>query len=145
MDRSRATSPRGAAGFDEIVDTLDKLIARGQYLIQAKDGLSIQFTLNHITATAERFMLGTESQVQVAGDLRGLLTLIESFLSKVSADSLDASRVDSTFSRLRAKVDAWLEFRREASARHLTSMAGPSDPDDYSAFAMEEPSHFSMA
>ena len=137
--------PEGAAGFDEIVDTLDKLIARGQYLIQAKDGLSIQFTLNHITATAERFMLGTESQVQLAGDLRGLLTLIESFLGKVSAASLDANRVDSAFSRLRAKVDAWLEFRREASARHLTPIAGPSDGDDYSAFAMEEPSQFSMA
>ncbi len=109
--------PEGAAGFDEIVDTLDKLIARGQYLIQAKDGLSIQFTLNHITATAERFMLGTESQVQLAGDLRGLLTLIESFLGKVSAASLDANRVDSAFSRLRAKVDAWLEFRsRSVSA-----------------------------
>ena len=137
--------PEGAAGFDEIVDTLDKLIARGQYLIQAKDGLSIQFTLNHITATAERFMLGTESQVQLAGDLRGLLTLIESFLGKVSAASLDANRVDSAFSRLRAKVDAWLEFRTEASARHLTPMAGPSEGDDYSAFAMEEPSQFSMA
>ena len=137
--------PEGAAGVDEIVDTLNKLIARGQYLIQAKDGLSIQFTLNHVTATAERFMLGTESQVQLAGDLRGLLTLIESFLSKVSTASLDANRVDSAFSRLRAKVDAWLEFRAEASARHLTPMAGPSDQGDYSAFAMEEPSQFSMA
>jgi hypothetical protein len=147
--------PEGAAGFDEIVDTLDKLIARGQYLIQAKDGLSIPFTLNNITATAERFMLGTESQVQLAADLRGLLTLIESFLSKVFTDSLDASRIDSAFTSLRAKVDAWLAFRAETFAPHLTAAgdgrfamtptAGPSDQDDYSAFAMEEPGQFSMA
>jgi Lipoxygenase len=147
--------PEGTAGFNEILDTLNKLIARGQYLIQAKDGLSIPFTLNNITATAERFMLGTESQVQQAGNLRGLLTLIESFLSKISTDSVDASRIASAFSRLRTKVDAWQAFRAETSASHLTaaadgrsamaSTAGPSDQDDYSAFAMEEPGQFSMA
>ncbi|SRR5260370_41768800 len=42
---------------------------------------SIEYTLNNITATAERFMLGTQQQIREAGDLRGLLTLIESFLS----------------------------------------------------------------
>ena len=54
--------PEGSDGLEEILDTVNKLIARGQYLIQSKDGLSIQYTLNGITATAERFMLGTENK-----------------------------------------------------------------------------------
>src|SRR5579871_4936109 len=87
--------PEGTEGLDEFLDTLDKLIARGQYLIQPKDGLSIQYTLNNITATAERFMLGTEEQVQQAGDLRGLLILIESFLGKVFTSPLHAGRIAS--------------------------------------------------
>src|SRR5262245_19355546 len=69
--------PQGVDGLEEFFDTVSKLIARGQYLIQAKDGLSITYTLNNITATAERFMLGTEEQVQQAANLRALLTLIE--------------------------------------------------------------------
>src|SRR5713226_3560177 len=87
--------PEGADGLEEIFDTVNKLIARAQYLIQAKDGLSITYTLNNITATAERFMLGTEEQVQQAADLRGLLTLIEDFLGKSFPMPVHASRVAS--------------------------------------------------
>jgi hypothetical protein len=147
--------PEGTAGFDEILDTLNKLIARGQYLIQAKDALSIPFTLNNITATGERFMLGTENQVQQAGNLRGLLTLIESFLGKIPTDSVHASRIASAFHRLRLKLDAWLGIHAETSALRLRTEADgtsasistprPGEQDDYSAFTMEEPSQFSMA
>ena len=97
--------PEGTEGLDEIFDTLNKLIARGQYLIQSKDGLSILYTLNNITATAERFMLGTEEQVQQAADLRGLLTLIESFLSKIFTSPLHADRIASALADLRANVE----------------------------------------
>ena len=38
--------PEGAEGLEEIFDSVDRLIARGQYLIQPKDGLSITYTLN---------------------------------------------------------------------------------------------------
>src|SRR5260370_6487600 len=98
----------GADGLEEILDTVNKLIARGQYLIQAKDGLSIEYTLNNITATAERFMLGTQQQVQEAGDLRGLLTLIESFLSSSFASPAHTSRIASALTALRAKAETRL-------------------------------------
>ena len=151
--------PVGMAGFDEIVDTLSKLIARGEYLIQAKDGLSIEFTLNNITATAERFMLGTEEQVQAAADLRGLLILLETFLGRLSADPVDPSQVTTPFAGLRARMEAWLSFLAKRSESNSTEARGGASStmpavgsvdesgtqDDYSAFAMEEPSQFSMA
>src|SRR5947209_20635549 len=58
--------PVGEAGLEEVIDTVGNLVARNQYLIQAKDGLSIQYTLRGITETAERFLFGTEDQVEGA-------------------------------------------------------------------------------
>jgi hypothetical protein len=136
--------PVGTAGFDEIVDTLNKLIARGEYLIQAKDGLSVEFTLNNITATAERFMLGTEEQVQADADLRGLLILLEAFLGSLSTDPANAGRAAAAFAGLRARVEAWLSFLAKRSESNSTG-AEPGAQADYSAFAMEDPSQFSMA
>jgi hypothetical protein len=75
--------PVGLEGLEEVIDIVDKLIARNQYLIQAKDGLSIEYTLRGVTATAERFLFGTEDQVEGAALLRALLTYIESFLSRL--------------------------------------------------------------
>ena len=147
--------PEGAEGLDEIVDTVEKLIARGQYLIQAKDGLSITYTLNNITATAERFMLGTEEEVQQAAALRSLLMLIDEFLRKIFPNPVHASHIASALSRLRAKVEARLAapaaaydavpatsavYRAPARAP-LTTAAGSAD---YSAFPLEDPSQFSM-
>src|SRR3954447_10863709 len=50
--------PVGLEGLEEVIDMVDKLIARNQYLIQAKDGLSIEYTLRGVTPTAERFLFG---------------------------------------------------------------------------------------
>ena len=148
--------PEGTEGLDEVLDTLNKLIARGQYLIQSKDGLSIQYTLNNITATAERFMLGTEEQVQQAADLRGLLTLIESFLSKVFTSALHAGRIASALTDLRAKVERRLAHpaspyvaasagAASASAATVTVRIDPSGADpDYSAFTLEDPAQYAM-
>jgi hypothetical protein len=149
--------PEGANGLEEIFDTLDKLIARGQYLIQAKDALSIEYTLNNITATAERFMLGTQQQVQQAADLRGVLTLIESFLSGSFASPAHASRIASAFTALRAGVEtrlappavAYASMSAGAAAGSSAPSSAPPAPSntdaDYSAFALDDPSQFSMA
>jgi hypothetical protein len=96
--------PNGQAGLEEIMDTLDKLIARSQYVIQAKDGLSIEYTLRGITATAERFILGTEDQVQQASLLRDLLTYVESFLRRVFSEASQIDRIALMFAKLRAKL-----------------------------------------
>jgi hypothetical protein len=137
--------PDGDAGLEEIIDTVDKLIARGQYLIQAKDGLSIEYTLRGITATAERFMLGTEDQVEEAALLRLLLTYVESFLSTVFSDKSHRDRISSEFSEFRAK----LELRVARPLIKLTgatpSQANASPADDYSAFTLESPDQFAMA
>lgn len=144
----------GADGLEEILDTVNKLIARGQYLIQAKDGLSIEYTLNNITATAERFMLGTQQQVQEAADLRGLLTLIESFLGGSFASPAHTSRIASAFTALRAKAETRLAVpaaaasARAAAGQAPSVTAQPAAPNanaDYSAFTLEDPSQFSMA
>src|SRR5262249_45949201 len=131
---------------EEVFDSVDRLIARGQYLIQPKDGLSITYTLNNITATAERFMLGTEEQVQQAADLRGLLILIEEFLRKIFTSPAHANLIVSAFDRLRAKLEARLVARSTvhgaisaASAGYRSNMA-PLTPSegapDYSAFTL---------
>ena len=52
--------PQGDDGLEEVIDTVGTLIARNQNLIQAKDGLSIEYTLRGITASAERFLYGSE-------------------------------------------------------------------------------------
>ena len=148
--------PEGADGLEEIFDSVDRLIARGQYLIQAKDGLSITYTLNNITATAERFMLGTEDQVQQAADLRGLLILIEEFLRRIFTSPAHANQIASAFERLRAKVEARLVARSAAhgavsatsAVYRASSMAPLTASDgaaDYSAFTLEDPSQFAMA
>ena len=148
--------PEGAEGLEEIFDSVDRLIARGQYLIQPKDGLSITYTLNNITATAERFMLGTEEQVQQAADLRGLLILIEEFLRKIFTSPALANQIASAFDRLRAKVEARLVARSAAHgalsatsavyrAPSLAPLTAADTAADYSAFTLEDPSQFAMA
>jgi hypothetical protein len=148
--------PEGEAGLEEIIDTLNKLVARGEYLIQAKDGLSITYTLNNVTATAERFMLGTDAQVQEAAELRALLTLIESFLGKIFAQPVHASRIASALTALRGKVEnrvvphaaAYGATSVRAAAASAATTASPAavgtDPD-YSAFTLDDPSQFAMA
>src|SRR5262245_23744731 len=71
--------PTGEEGLEDVIDTVGNLVARDQYLIQAKDGLSIEYTLRGITATAERFLFGAEDQVEGAAVLRALLTYVEAF------------------------------------------------------------------
>ena len=98
--------PDGQAGLEQIFDTLNKLLARAQYLIQAKDGLSIEYTLNGVTATAERFMLGTHEQVEQAAQLEVLVTQIEAFLRSVFNLPAHASRIDEVFAPFRLKIQA---------------------------------------
>jgi hypothetical protein len=141
--------PEGADGLEEIFDSVDRLIARGQYLIQPKDGLSITYTLNNITATAERFMLGTEDQVQQAADLRGLLILIEEFLRRIFTSPAHANQIASAFERLRAKVEARLVARSAAhgavsAIRGVSSIQrgaahGLDGATDYSALRLRIP------
>jgi hypothetical protein len=149
--------PEGADGLEEILDTINRLIARGQYLIQAKDGLSIEYTLNNTTATAERFMLGTQQQVQEAGNLRGLLTLIESFLGSTFASPVHASRIALALTSLRSRMETRLDVPAIAygsvsagaaagSTASVTALpSAPNGNADYSAFTLEDPSQFAMA
>jgi hypothetical protein len=137
--------PEGQAGLEEIIDTLDKLIARGQYIIQAKDGLSIEYTLRGITATAERFLLGTEDQVQQAAVLRVLLEYVESFLHRVFPEISQTDRVASAFVGLRAKLESRFARPLTRSPRVAPAQVIAGSADDYSAFTLEDPSQFSMA
>jgi len=97
--------PEGAAGLEEVIETVGNLIARNQYLIQAKDGLCIEYTLRGITATAERFLFGTEDQVEGAALLRALLTYVEAFLSRVFSDESVRNDVGT------CKASNWRKWR----------------------------------
>ncbi len=119
--------PEGSEGLEQIIDTVNKLLARAQYLIQAKDGLSILYTLKGVTATAERFMLGTQQQVQQAADLRGVLVLIEQFLSHCFPDPAHENRIQDVFKDMRADVEARAlvpEVKPLAGFRPLEDVSG---------------------
>ncbi|HEX2207962.1 MAG TPA: hypothetical protein VHG93_09805 [Longimicrobium sp.] len=146
--------PEGEAGLAELLDTANRLIARAQYLIQAKDGLSTTYTIQGITATAERFMLGTEEQVQQAADLRGLLVLIESFFEKTGLEAELKSKLSGDLHALRSRLDVRFGLRPPAPApappvgtdgTPAPSTPAAAAPPDYSAFALEDPSQYSMA
>ena len=134
--------PVGLEGLEEIIDIVDKLVARNQYLIQAKDGLSIEYTLRGVTATAERFLFGTEDQVEGAALLRALLTYVESFLSRLFSASSDRDRIASAFSEFRGR----LELRAARPFMRLSTAAPSpaSSTDDYSAFTLESPEQFTI-
>ena len=134
--------PVGLEGLEEVIDIVDKLVARNQYLIQAKDGLSIEYTLRDVTATAERFLFGTEDQVEGAALLRALLTYVESFLSRLFSDSSDRDRIASAFSEFRGR----LELRAARPFMKLSSAApsAASSTDNYSAFTLESPEQFTI-
>ena len=136
--------PQGEAGLEEVIDTVNNLVARGQYLIQAKDGLSIQYTLRGITATAERFMLGTEAQVEEAALLRALLIYVEAFLTKLFPDKSQRNRIASSFAEFRGRLE--LRAARPSITSRGATLATPnSAADDYSAFTLESPDQFAMA
>ena len=151
--------PDGVEGLAEIIDTANRLAARAQYLVQAKDGLSIPYTLNNITAPAERFLFGTEEQVEQAADIRGLLVLIETFLSRVFPSPVHANTICSAFEALKTKLNARLAGLSHNI--HPADVCSPASPAaapaaapmqaavpkaaDYSAFPLEDPTQFSMA
>lgn len=131
--------PVGQQGLEEIVETVDNLVARNQYLIQAKDGLSLPYTLQGITATAERFLFGTEDQVENAALLRALLTYVESFLSRLFSDPSDRTRIASAFSDFRGRLELRAARPFSEPVRGASTAA-----DDYSAFSLEAPEQFTI-
>ena len=131
--------PVGLQGLEEIVETVDNLVARNQYLIQPKDGLSLEYTLQGITATAERFLFGTEDQVENAALLRALLTYVESFLSRLFSDPSDRVRIASAFSDFRGRLELRAARPFSEPVRGASTVA-----DDYSAFSLEAPEQFTI-
>ena len=119
------------------------LIARNQNLIQAKDGLSIEYTLRGITATGERFLFGGEDQVEGAALLRALLTYVEAFLSRLFPDIEHRHRIASAFSEFRGTLELRAARPFVKSPRTDSSPAS-SRADDYSAFTLEAPDQFTI-
>jgi hypothetical protein len=135
--------PTGEEGLEEVIDTVGNLIARNQYLIQAKDGLSIEYSLRGITATAERFLFGTEDQVEGAALLRVLLTYVEAFLSRLFPDNAHRDRIASAFSEFRGGVEL-RAARPSVKFPRTDSSPARSPADDYSAFTLETPDQFTI-
>ena len=135
--------PQGDEGLEEVIDTVGTLIARNQNLIQAKDGLSIEYTLRGITTTAERFLYGGEDQVEGAALLRALLTYVEAFLSRLFPDNAHRDRIASAFSEFRGTLE--LRAARPFVKRPRTDASpASSGADDYSTFSLETPDQFTI-
>ena len=93
--------------------------------------------------------------MQQAANLRGLLTLIESFLSKVFTSPAHVSRIGSAFLDLRAKVESRLSLSAATMRcigirrfgirwyRH-SRVDSPKADADYSAFTLEDPAQYAM-
>ena len=135
--------PQGDDGLEEVIDTVGTLIARNQNLIQAKDGLSIEYTLRGITATAERFLFGSEDQVEGAALLRVLLTYVEAFLSRLFPDNAHRDRIASAFSELRGTLEL-RAARPFVKLPRTDSSPASSRAEDYSAFTLETPDQFTI-
>lgn len=135
--------PEGEDGLEEVIDTVANLIARNQYLIQAKDGLSIEYTLRGITATAERFLFGTEDQVEGAALLRALLTYLESFLSRLFPDNAHRDRIAPAFSEFRGRLES-CAARPFVKSPRTDSSPATSAADDYSTYTLETPDQFTI-
>jgi hypothetical protein len=145
--------PDGEAGLAEVLDTLYGLLSRAQNLIQAQDGLSVEYTLQGITAPAERFLLGTEAQVQEAASLRSLVTFAGEILRYLFPQPTQVNTLKSVFQDLRADLAAPLKNLQGGVQDALgigSSEAGIFDTladkePDYSAFPLEHAEQFSMA
>lgn len=128
--------PAGSHAMDEILAIVSRMLARGQYLEQAQDGLSTLVTLHGITAPAERFTLGTTTQVERGAALRAIFLDVESFLTRSGWGHW-----------LEAHVLPGLERVAGALVRILPSSSdAPASPDhaDYSAFALEDLRQYAM-
>lgn len=145
--------PDGKEGLDEILATLGNLLTRAQNLIQAKDGLSIQYTLRGITDTAERFLLGTEDQVQSAADIRSLVDFVKTFATALYRDPAHQSDINSAVTFFKASLKTPLEVMAKDAAE-VAGVAGGAvevaattaeHTPDYSAFSLEKPEQFAMA
>jgi hypothetical protein len=145
--------PEGEAGLDEVLDTLYSLLTRAQNLIQAQDGLNVEYTLQGITAPAERFLLGTEEQVQEAASLRSLVTFAEEMLRHLFPQPQHTNTMQSVFDGLRdnftapAKAVAG-EFQEALGIASAGAALVETEADkeaEYSAFSLEHPEQFSMA
>ncbi len=145
--------PDGKEGLDEILATLGNLLTRAQNLIQAKNGLSIPYTLQGITAPGKRFMLGTDDQIQSAADIKSLVTFVQSFASAVFTEEASQKNIASHVSLFEAALKSPLEILKS----DLTDVAGAAGAGvdiavgaehkaaDYSAFSLESPEQFAMA
>ena len=134
--------PQGDDGLEEVIDTVGTLIARNQNLIQAKDGLSLEYTLRGITAPAERFLFGSEEQVEGAALLRVVLTYVEAFLGRLFPDNAHRHRIASAFSEFRGRLE--LRAARPFVKSPRTDSPAGSQADDYSALSLETPDQFTI-
>jgi hypothetical protein len=138
--------PVGQDGIAVVVDTATKLAARSQYLIQAEDALSVEYTLNGITAKAERFLFGTQQQVEETAALDSLVVLVESFLNGVLQHPAHESSIRSALASLgrRLKTDGEELVAVAADLVEVAAESKVAEPD-YSAFTLEDPTQFSMS
>ena len=132
--------PAGAHTADEIASIVSRMLARGQYLMQAQDALSVTYTLQGITATAERFTLGTASHVQRADALRAIYTVVQNFFARSGLGYELETRVLPELESLASTIAHWLPAP--------LTRPDPVQPDesgaDYSAFALEDMRQFAM-
>lgn len=136
--------PANAEAIAELLDLLDHLVRRAQYLIQAKDGLTRKYTLRGETRTGERFMLGTEDGIEQVAALDVLTTAVKTFLDHTRI----VHDVEHAASRL-GRVTGWIAdiyaARSVLDKRPAAAVPPVASGNDLSALPLEGMSQFSMA
>ena len=135
--------PATPDAVNEVLQVAGRLLAADQSLIQVADATSETYTVNGITATAERLMYGNEPHVEAAAGVRYVVTVVESFIQKSGlTHAVDAGLLD--VASLVATVAGWLPHRWVRSNPSDGSVATHASSDT-SALALEDMRQFSMA
>ena len=132
--------PASPATVQEVFDVLGRMLARGQSLVQAQDGLSEVFTVNGITAPAERFLLGPAAHVERAAAFRALFMATQ---QRIDEDGLASGLERHLFPDLESvatMIGRWLPSRLFHAARPPDT----AKQGDATAFAFDSADQFAM-
>ncbi len=137
-------APASAQAVGEVFTVLGRLLARAQYLVQAQDAFSSPYTLSGITASAERFMLGTEGYVERNTALRALAANVQGYIDKTGLIAELEAHGPRALADIAAIMTKWIPARFMHGGHAAPPSPSSAAAGDYSALALEDMHQFAM-
>jgi hypothetical protein len=134
------TAPAGADAIREVMQVVNRLLQRGQSLVQAQDGLTGLYTLNGVTDTAEHFMLGSEWHVERGAAIRALAVAVEAALRRLGLENELLTHGLPDLARWAEAATRWLPGR----LFHRAHSPAPAPGGAYSTLPLEDMRQFAM-